>query len=152
MSAPGHKENFILYRHFDAAGRLLYVGVSIAVLTRIGQHRQKSEWFRHVTRIELERFASRAGMIAAERRAIENEKPERNVVHARPDGPCLTQDDLLKLYPAIKPRTLRMWIRQAKEKQEVGLVSALKGFGRKTLVDPELFRAWLYTHLLERRP
>jgi predicted GIY-YIG superfamily endonuclease len=40
MSAATH-----LYRHFDAAGRLLYIGSTSSVKRRNAQHQSGSEWF-----------------------------------------------------------------------------------------------------------
>lgn len=67
-----------LYRHFDAAGQLLYVGVSLCAFQRTRQHGQSAPWFEDVTRIDIEWFASRSLAEAAEWRAIRNEKPLHN--------------------------------------------------------------------------
>jgi hypothetical protein len=34
-----------LYRHYDAEGNLLYVGISLNSVVRLTQHRQASGWF-----------------------------------------------------------------------------------------------------------
>ena len=74
-----------LYRHFNERGELLYVGVSLHVLTRTVQHRQGSHWFDDVTRIEIERHQSEAQAKAAEAKAIREEKPKFNRIGAHPD-------------------------------------------------------------------
>lgn len=74
-----------LYRHFNDRGDLLYVGVSLHVLTRTVQHRQDSHWFEDVTRIEIERHQSEAAAKSAEERAIREERPKFNRVGAHPD-------------------------------------------------------------------
>jgi hypothetical protein len=73
---------YSLYRHFDASGRLLYVGISLYSLVRTIQHRSKSSWFDEVTRIEIVRFASKSEAQQAEAEAIATENPLHN--KARP--------------------------------------------------------------------
>ena len=62
---------------------------------------------------------------------------------------------LLELYPAIKPRTLRYWIQNAAERDVSengsrrtlpgnGLGRAVIRKGRVTLIDVDAFNAWLY--------
>jgi hypothetical protein len=70
-----------LYRHFAADGRLLYVGISVNVIWRIGTHQERSHWFRSISRIEIEHFDSRDAALAAEKTAIRAEKPLFNVQH-----------------------------------------------------------------------
>jgi len=72
-----------LYRHFDADGKLLYVGISLSAISRLGQHQDHSHWFGSIARVEIVSFPSRADAIAAEREAIKNEKPLHNIVHRR---------------------------------------------------------------------
>lgn len=73
-----------LYRHFDSAGMLLYVGISIAHITRMQQHRRKSPWFARIAQIRIEHFPTRESALAAERHAIETEKPFFNRKGGRP--------------------------------------------------------------------
>lgn len=70
-----------LYRHFDAEGCLLYVGVSKSVLVRTSQHKRGSDWFDQVVRIDIERFSTLDDAMAAEQHAIETEKPKHNLRH-----------------------------------------------------------------------
>jgi hypothetical protein len=72
-----------LYRHFDAEGALLYVGVSLSALTRLGRHRKYSHWFEKIKRVEIERFPSRAEALIAERLATWREKPLHNIYLTR---------------------------------------------------------------------
>lgn len=67
-----------LYRHFDAAGRLLYVGISRSVTARLAQH-AKSGWDHLIARVEIERFPTREDAERAERKAIWAERPIHNV-------------------------------------------------------------------------
>jgi hypothetical protein len=68
-----------LYRHFDASGRLLYVGVSTNSIRRLKQH-QRSHWFLDIARVEIEHFTNRKKAETEEARAIATEKPLHNVV------------------------------------------------------------------------
>jgi hypothetical protein len=70
-----------LYRHFNGDGTLLYVGISLSVVQRLSEH-AASPWFKRISRIDVEWFDSRAQARAAEREAIQDERPIHNVVHA----------------------------------------------------------------------
>jgi predicted GIY-YIG superfamily endonuclease len=70
-----------LYRHFDAEGALLYVGVSLNTITRLAQHRASSMWFSKIARVDIETFDSREAALRAERDAIVREKPLHNTRH-----------------------------------------------------------------------
>lgn len=69
-----------LYRMFDAADALLYVGIC-AQPRRLDQHRKDKGWWPDVARISIEHFEERADARAAERQAIVNEAPLFNVQH-----------------------------------------------------------------------
>ncbi len=69
-----------LYRHFDAAGRLLYVGISLSVLTRLSQHMAASSWADEIASMTVARFATRDEAHAAEREAIRTENPLHNLM------------------------------------------------------------------------
>lgn len=72
-----------LYRHFDAAGNLLYVGISLNTVARLSQHKRNARWYEQIVRIDIERFRSRTEALAAEDRAIEVEKPLHNIAKNR---------------------------------------------------------------------
>lgn len=70
-------------------------------------------------------------------------------------APLVSVNQLLEMYPAIKPRTLRYWIQQATDREvsESGTPRTLPGNGlgravirkgRVTLIDADAFREWLY--------
>jgi hypothetical protein len=67
-----------LYRHFDASGALLYVGISIDAGVRLKRH----DWATAVARSEITVFPTRAEAAAAEAAAIRTEHPKFNVVHS----------------------------------------------------------------------
>jgi hypothetical protein len=64
-----------LYRFFDAAGQLLYVGITSDLPTRLRTHNRLQNWWRDVVQTTLEHFDSREAARAAELRAIRNEHP-----------------------------------------------------------------------------
>jgi len=68
-----------LYRLFNNAGDLLYIGVASNALARVGAH-DACVWFRSVSRVDLQWFEHRNAAEAAERAAIAKEKPRHNKV------------------------------------------------------------------------
>lgn len=77
------RERADLYRHFNEDGELLYVGISMSALERSIAHRKKSHWWNEITRIEIEKFPTRAEALEAEKRAIRAENPKYNIDHNR---------------------------------------------------------------------
>jgi S-DNA-T family DNA segregation ATPase FtsK/SpoIIIE len=71
-----------LYRHFDAEGRLLYVGITNNYRRRSGEHEDSKPWWRLVASTTVERFPTRKEAEAAEKAAIKTEWPEKNDLHA----------------------------------------------------------------------
>ena len=72
-----------LYRHFNATGQLLYIGISSRPATRTAEHYLRSSWFIEVARIDIEWFGSRLDAEQAEWAAIRHEKPLHNKAFAR---------------------------------------------------------------------
>lgn len=72
-------ESHSLYRHFDADGKLLYVGVSLSSVKRLMEHRSSSHWFPDISTVTIEKFPSREEVLQAERRAILEENPIHNI-------------------------------------------------------------------------
>ena len=66
-----------LYRHFDADGFLLYVGISSTPDARLQQHRS-SPWFSEIRRVVIEMLPDRETAERAEREAIRTEWPLYN--------------------------------------------------------------------------
>lgn len=75
-----------LYRYFDAAGSLLYVGITSRRTGRSLQHASEKAWWSEVARCEWEHFATREEALHRERLAIANEYPKHNVI-GRSDRP-----------------------------------------------------------------
>ena len=72
-----------LYRHFDAEGQLLYVGITCGMSNRDRRHAQKSDWHDQVVRTETEWLPSRGHALALEKVAIQHELPPHNKYNAR---------------------------------------------------------------------
>lgn len=85
-----------LYRFFDAAGDLLYIGITNDPSKRFGRHASDKPWWEEVDRIDLERHPSREAVLAAEAAAIKTERPRYNVRHG---GPTSIPDATLPVPP-----------------------------------------------------
>jgi hypothetical protein len=72
-----------LYRLFNADDKLLYVGISMSALNRIGQHKTEKVWWHEVAKITIEtHHVERQQILDIERRTIVAEKPRYNIKHA----------------------------------------------------------------------
>lgn len=90
-----------LYRMYDSADVLLYVGISANVYTRIPQHHARP-WWDLVSRIDVQRLPDRRAAALAELEAIRTEHPIYNVAGRR--GGSLaepTWDQLVMECPAL---------------------------------------------------
>lgn len=67
-----------LYRHFDASGALLYVGISDSPASRLRQHLAASPWAGDIASVTLAWFDDRQAALCAETIAIMTEKPLYN--------------------------------------------------------------------------
>lgn len=93
-----------LYRHYDPAGVLLYVGVSLYGLARLKDHSNQSAWFERIARVEIERFPSRDAALKAEQDAIAKEKPLYNIRHKQKDLMSAPPDERIEPV-AVRRRT-----------------------------------------------
>lgn len=75
-------ERTALYRFFGADDRLLYVGITGRLGQRWEAHVRQKPWWPKVRRQTTEWYDSRNAAAAAEKRAIQDEGPLYNVVHA----------------------------------------------------------------------
>ena len=75
-----------LYRHMDRDGNLLYVGISLKPFQRLEQHQNNSHWAYDIASVSIEYFPSRRDAEIAERKAISEEAPAHNIVHAVVSG------------------------------------------------------------------
>lgn len=67
-----------VYRIYDSDNQLLYVGMSGRVLGRIADHHTTKDWFKDVSRIDIQWHSSKKEATAAEAYAIKSEKPLYN--------------------------------------------------------------------------
>ena len=72
-----------LYRHFDAEGILLYIGIALSPVQRLRKHRDESTWFDRIASITIERFPTREEAKQAESVAIKSERPLFNIAHVQ---------------------------------------------------------------------
>ncbi len=72
-----------LYRFYNTADELLYVGISEKGPERWKAHRKDKPWWTDVARTTTEHYDTRQDALDAERSAIKAEKPKHNVVHNR---------------------------------------------------------------------
>lgn len=68
-----------VYRAYDDAGTLLYVGCAVNVEKRMAQHRRTAAWYADMARTETVEYPSRGLALAAEAEAIRAEHPAYNV-------------------------------------------------------------------------
>ena len=68
-----------LYRFFDDAGTLLYVGISNSWTRRFESHLNDKPWIKDVSQTTISWFDKRYKAIAAERTAIRWENPKYNI-------------------------------------------------------------------------
>jgi predicted GIY-YIG superfamily endonuclease len=70
-----------VYRVYDLAGNLLYIGVSVDPDARFRNHKNRAEWTGKHHHHELTWYLNRADAEAAETAAIKAEHPKYNVQH-----------------------------------------------------------------------
>lgn len=107
-----------LYRHFDAKGVLLYVGVAQYIGARNGAHASQSPWFKDVAATKTQDFESRYEALQAERKAILEEHP----LHNRQGTKKSINESRVQRYIGVEvpPETKAALIRKA-EKQRRSL-------------------------------
>lgn len=76
-----------LYRHFDARGNLLYVGISLSAVSRLGEHKAVSHWFDEIATVTVQPYPTREAALEAERLAIANENPAHNIKGKKVEKP-----------------------------------------------------------------
>lgn len=72
-----------LYRFFDSAGTLLYVGQTRDPGRRLAQHGGEKSWWERVANVTIEWCDDRAAALEAEKTAIREERPLFNIQHAQ---------------------------------------------------------------------
>jgi hypothetical protein len=72
------EQEHTVYRCFNEANELLYVGLSVCADKRLEQHAYSSGWFKEVAYTERQIVATRAEAFEVEAKAIEEENPKHN--------------------------------------------------------------------------
>lgn len=85
-----------VYSHYDAAGRLLYVGVTSSLERRMAEHK-RSPWAPCIAKVRVRPCRSRAAALAAEAQIIESKAP----VYNRVGGHTAPYSDAAKLADAL---------------------------------------------------
>lgn len=70
-----------IYRVYDRRGRLLYIGCTTSVSTRLAYHRTGADWWPRARDWRVRLYPSIERAQAVEARAIRRLKPEFNVIH-----------------------------------------------------------------------
>lgn len=68
-----------VYRLYDAADRLLYVGVAVNGYARLETHRREKSWWPDVQRVVMTQYRDRWTALYIEACAIRDENPRHNV-------------------------------------------------------------------------
>lgn len=74
-----HPKERALYRLYDAAGRLLYVGITWNPVRRWEKHKRLKSWWSEVARAVVEVYPNEGQALDAEVAAIRSEQPIHNV-------------------------------------------------------------------------
>lgn len=75
-----------VYKYFDKAGILIYVGITECGIARNRQHNESKEWWKFVHRQQIEHFQSRAVAHEREVQLIERFRPPFNKQHNKDHG------------------------------------------------------------------
>lgn len=75
-----------VYRLYDSAGELLYVGVAGKPQARFKHHARKRRWWPEAARRDIQWHPDRETALQVEAAAIRSEQPRYNAVVPHPDG------------------------------------------------------------------
>lgn len=80
--------SFVVYRHYDREGRLLYVGCTSNPTKReVSRRAAGCSWIDEIASTTHVNYSDRPTALAAERHAIESERPIHNVRYLAPAPP-----------------------------------------------------------------
>ena len=116
-----------LYRHFNADGELLYVGITNNLGKRIKDHSKLSAWFEDIGNITVEKFDTREEVLERERQAIISEKAKYNIQHQPKVIPVMAEAEPEPPIEVSRQQLLRNITFQPC--YEVGEISRLLGLG-----------------------
>jgi hypothetical protein len=118
-----------LYRWFDKAGNLLYVGISNDAIQRFKDgHKRSSNWANLAVKMTSQIYDDRRQALEAEKTAIQTEQPQFNVIHSI--GNLMSQEFLSLAQAAretqISEPTLRKYLKPSAEFPQSRLPNARK--------------------------
>lgn len=88
----------VLYRFYDEADELLYVGITYSPAERFKAHRSLSQWWSQAAKVTMTRYLNRRELAEAEIKAIKSENPRYNRTYAeRQPRPRPTEKPIRKL-------------------------------------------------------
>jgi hypothetical protein len=96
IRGKGEREPTAIYRYFDEAGALLYVGISNNPEIRRRQHEESSGWYRFAAQWSVEWYEMRTDAARQELAAIEAERPMFNRTGTGADRDTRARDYLLE--------------------------------------------------------
>lgn len=141
-----------LYRFFDSAGRLLYVGITTD-LARWRGHATGKPWWREVASATIEHLPCQEAAVAAERAAILAEQPVWNLAHRTPvrGASRAATPQVPKAAPAKQQRT---WISVGEAAAILGAVNprVSRSTVYRSLQDPDRANRWWGTGNWRRKP
>lgn len=114
-----------VYRCFDSAGTLLYVGCTNALGRRLAEHQRRSRWFGEVSTITVENHGTAAAQV--ERDAIRDERPQHNIANATVPTPTIRTRDLIVKREALRAARHHRGVSQAELARQSGVSEALIG-------------------------
>lgn len=126
-----------LYRHYDAFGTLLYVGMSYSPVSRLANHINSAEWIEYAVRMEMKWFETRKEAEKAEIAAIKTENPKYNkeytILFKRP-GPSIyvTKEKQVRCV-LVAPSWLKNAVVNASKNKGVSMAEYIKDSLKYTL-------------------
>lgn len=90
-----------VYRLYNHADTLLYIGIARNWPSRMTQHASDKPWWPDVRRVTTELHPTRKKALDVERDAIVTERPQHNVVHNGTKKPRIEREESAK--PSYKP-------------------------------------------------
>jgi prevent-host-death family protein len=138
-----------LYRLYDEAGTLLYIGISHQPEVRFEQHSKSKEWWPHVARREVEWFNDRPTAAKAEEEAIRSEDPEHNGTYS----PRRSRKSIRHVVAVDGVEEISLTLARSKltslvRKAEAGTPIALLNYGRR---DAVIVSPAKYQEIMENR-
>ena len=105
MPAIDFERPTALYRLFNEAGELLYIGITVNPEVRWASHRCAQSWWNEVARKDLQWLTNRAEALAAEAAAIPVERPRYNRSGLALQTPA-ARDETVACLGAPQPRVV----------------------------------------------